>query len=80
MIGDNEVAVPTHLYKVIVAKQGGQVATGAFIVPNKPLTYAHHLTSFQVPLSHLERKVGTRFYTDLDRWVVRERGIDRQAD
>ncbi|KAG7167754.1 nuclease EXOG, mitochondrial-like [Homarus americanus] len=67
VIGDSEVSVPTHLYKVIVAKNGNETVTGSFIVPNKPIDYSHHLKEFQVSMNYLERKAGVKFYTNLNR-------------
>lgn len=67
VIGENEVSVPTHLYKVIVANQGDDVFTGSFVVPNKPIDYSHHLKEFQVSMDFLEKKVGVKFYTNLNR-------------
>lgn len=72
VIGDNEVAVPTHLYKIIVANDGDNTVTGSFIVPNKPIDYSHHLREFQVPMDNLERKVGVKFYDNLNRVQVRD--------
>ncbi|KAK4313495.1 hypothetical protein Pmani_015157 [Petrolisthes manimaculis] len=75
VIGDNEVAVPTHLYKVVVGrsnKDAAPAAVGAFIVPNAPLDYSHHLTQFQVPLDKLERKVGLKFCGKLNRHETRD--------
>lgn len=71
VIGDNEVAVPTHLYKVVVGLSNKEAtpAVAAFIVPNAPLDYSHHLTQFQVPLDQLERKVGLKFCRNLNRQV-----------
>ena len=39
MIGDNEVSVPTHLYKVVVAEEGGggDARVASFVVPNKKI-------------------------------------------
>jgi len=50
VIGANNVAVPTHLYKVVVVenKAGSPVAMGTFIVPNEPIDFSHHLKEYQV--------------------------------
>ncbi|XP_069954880.1 nuclease EXOG, mitochondrial isoform X3 [Cherax quadricarinatus] len=72
VIGENEVAVPTHLYKVIVAHNGDNIVTGSFVVPNKPIDYSHHLKEFQVTMDYLERKVGNKFYTNMNRDEARD--------
>uniref|UniRef100_A0A6A7FN34 Nuclease EXOG n=1 Tax=Hirondellea gigas TaxID=1518452 RepID=A0A6A7FN34_9CRUS len=68
VIGSNEVAVPTHLYKVLVTedKQGAK-AMAAFLVPNEPIVPDQPLKHFQVPLESLEKIVGFTFYDKLDR-------------
>ncbi|XP_045582469.1 nuclease EXOG, mitochondrial isoform X2 [Procambarus clarkii] len=67
VIGENEVSVPTHLYKVIVARSGNDTVAGSFVVPNKPIDYSHHLKEFQVSLDYLEKRVGIKFYTNMKR-------------
>lgn len=68
MIGENEVSVPTHLYKVIIAKKENQLVMGSFIVPNKPIGFSHHLKDFQVAMEYLEKKTGVVFHSELDRY------------
>ena len=67
VIGANEVAVPTHLYKVILAedKKLEKPLLSAFIVPNEPIDKDKNLNDFQIPLHDLERKVGFRFHSHL---------------
>ncbi|KAK3109091.1 hypothetical protein FSP39_022814 [Pinctada imbricata] len=63
VIGQNEVAVPTHLFKIVIVEnaKNNPVAMGTFIVPNEPISFQHHLKEFQVPLMDLERRAGARF-------------------
>ncbi|XP_064614048.1 nuclease EXOG, mitochondrial-like [Liolophura sinensis] len=63
VIGESTVAVPTHLYKLIVAENNSsdQKAVGAFVVPNEPLGFDHKLTEYQVTLEALEGMTGTTF-------------------
>lgn len=52
------VAVPTHFYKVIFAedgKIGGNVALGAFVLPNAKIANDKPLQDFEVPLEAVER-------------------------
>ena len=74
IIGKNEVAVPTHLYKVILAedKELEKPIMSAFIVPNKPIDKDKNLKDFQVPLGDLERMVGYRFHSQLSNESVKD--------
>lgn len=69
MIGNPpSVAVPTHFYKVIFAedgKVGGNVALGAFVLPNAPIPNAKPITDFEVPLEAVERASGLEFAAKL---------------
>ena len=61
VIGENEVAVPTHLFKVIVIyRKDDYPLMSAFIVPNKKI-HTQPLVNFQVPLETLERRAGLHF-------------------
>lgn len=58
------IAVPTHFYKIIVAedgKTGGNVAVGAFVLPNAVISNNTRLTEFEVPLEVVERASGLEF-------------------
>jgi endonuclease G len=62
------IAVPTHFYKVIFAEDGsagGQVAIGAFVLPNAKIPNATPLTQFEVPVEAVERASGLEFATQL---------------
>lgn len=69
MIGNPpSVAVPTHFYKVIFAEDGrvgGDVALGAFVLPNAPIPNQKPITDFEVPLEAVERASGLEFATKL---------------
>ena len=62
VIGENNVAVPTHLYKVVVASNDEKTVSGTFIVPNKPIDYSHTLLEYEVPIEQLEKNVGFKFF------------------
>lgn len=67
VIGENQVAVPTHLFKVIIAENSGQQPQlGVFVVPNRPLE-DEELTSFEKPLKYVEKSTGVLFHSNLDR-------------
>ncbi|XP_041041156.1 nuclease EXOG, mitochondrial-like [Carcharodon carcharias] len=71
VIGESEVAVPTHLYKVILAQKSselsGLMALGAFVVPNSPIGFDHQLSEYQVDLQDLEKMSGVTFFPALDK-------------
>ncbi|XP_074659448.1 nuclease EXOG, mitochondrial-like [Tubulanus polymorphus] len=65
VIGDDNVAVPTHLYKLIIVDgDSGRRGLGAFVVPNKPVN-SNNLTEFQTSLEALERTSGIKFLDKL---------------
>ncbi|XP_053351355.1 nuclease EXOG, mitochondrial-like [Clarias gariepinus] len=69
LIGKDDVAVPTHLYKVILVRKDPSsdvLALGAFVVPNVPISFDHQLKEYQVSLSELERMSGLTFFPKLD--------------
>lgn len=56
------IAVPTHFFKVIVAeKPAGDVAVGAFVLPNAEINNNTKLTDFEVPVEAVERASGLEF-------------------
>ncbi|KAM3929106.1 nuclease EXOG, mitochondrial [Leptodactylus fuscus] len=70
VIGKDDVAVPTHLYKVILARKKPSdetLAEGAFIVPNAPISFQHQLPEYQVPLETLEKMSGLVFFPQVDK-------------
>ncbi|MGH0152499.1 UNVERIFIED_CONTAM: hypothetical protein FKN15_042667 [Acipenser sinensis] len=71
VIGKGNVAVPTHLYKVILAHRSDTssepLALGSFVVPNKPIGFDRPLTDFQVSLVDLEKMSGLSFFPLLDK-------------
>jgi DNA/RNA endonuclease G (NUC1) len=84
VLGENSVAVPTHLYKVVLAEGGEKRALGVFIVPNQNIENVD-LTRFQVPLEELERHTGCTFHSELERdkvtlWVTRCYSISKAVE
>ncbi|KAI5465503.1 hypothetical protein BGZ63DRAFT_411074 [Mariannaea sp. PMI_226] len=70
------IAVPTHFYKVIFAEDGrvgGNVALGAFVLPNAPIDNKKPITDFEVPVEAVERASGLEFATKLP--VARRRRL-----
>lgn len=71
VIGEDNVAVPSHLYKVILARRSPlstePLALGAFVVPNEAIGFQPQLSEFQVSLQDLEKWSGLVFFPHLDR-------------
>ncbi|CAF9904809.1 MAG: nuclease [Gomphillus americanus] len=62
------ISVPTHFYKVIFAEDGrtgGNVAVGAFVLPNAPIPNQKPLSDFEVPIEAIERASGLEFASKL---------------
>ena len=58
------VAVPTHFFKVVFAEDGrvgGDVALGAFVLPNAEIDNEKPLGDFEVPVEIVERASGLEF-------------------
>ena len=76
-IGKGGVAVPTHLFKIILVEgRKGKEATstdhpamGVFVIPNEKIGDVD-LTHYQVSLEKLEGYTGTTFHSKLDRSKV----------
>ncbi|XP_019849030.1 PREDICTED: nuclease EXOG, mitochondrial-like [Amphimedon queenslandica] len=68
VIGDNNVSVPTHLFKILLAEREDEEPPllGSFIIPNKPVSDCP-LRTFQVPLETIEKHSGSHFLQNLQR-------------
>ena len=76
VIGDKEVAVPTHLFKIVLCQgrkqSDGSTSTvesaiGGFMVPNEGISWSKDLRDFQLPVGEIERVSGLSFYPNLNR-------------
>ncbi|XP_049726739.1 LOW QUALITY PROTEIN: nuclease EXOG, mitochondrial [Elephas maximus indicus] len=76
VIGQDDVAVPSHLYKVILARRSPAstepLVLGAFVVPNEAIGFQPQLTEFQVSLQDLEKLSGLVFFPHLEKTDVRD--------
>ncbi|KAJ2629310.1 nuclease [Coemansia sp. RSA 1290] len=63
------VAVPTHFFKVILAKRKNEsgFAIGAFALPNKEIDNSVPLTNFSFPLEYVEKAAGLKFFDQVER-------------
>ena len=62
------ISVPTHFFKVIFGEDGrtgGNVALGAFVLPNAVIANDKPLQSFEVPVEAVERATGLEFAAKL---------------
>ena len=59
VIGKNEISVPTHLYKIIIAEDPllDMPLLAAFVVPNEPIPKNAGLIDFQIPKSMEYREI-----------------------
>ena len=58
VIGENQVAVPTHYFKVIYGKTDNKVVTEAYVIPNRPIDNDPPLKNFSVALEKVEKAAG----------------------
>ncbi|KAI9280150.1 hypothetical protein BC943DRAFT_363563 [Umbelopsis sp. AD052] len=66
MIGNPpNVAVPTHFYKVVLAKRNETYSTASFVFPNQPIANNITLETFKVAQEAIERASGLMFLTSL---------------
>ncbi|HUD01507.1 MAG TPA: DNA/RNA non-specific endonuclease [Rhabdochlamydiaceae bacterium] len=61
VIGENNVAVPTHYFKVIRGEKEHVVETEAYIIPNRPIEQDPPLKTFAVSLEKVEKAAGLLF-------------------
>ncbi|KAJ7322138.1 hypothetical protein JRQ81_018425 [Phrynocephalus forsythii] len=71
VIGKDDVAVPSHLYKVILARRSEAstepLVLGAFVVPNDPIGFDRQLLEFQVNIEDLEKMSGLIFFPQVNK-------------
>ncbi|KIH47844.1 hypothetical protein ANCDUO_22091, partial [Ancylostoma duodenale] len=66
VIGANNVAVPTHFFKVILAETSpSNFEMECFVLPNEVIPDSAELTMFYVPLEMIERSGGFLIFDKL---------------
>lgn len=70
LIGENQVAVPTHFFKVMLAERhnedgGVDIRTQAFLVPNQKIRKNARTENFLISIDDLEKKTGLDFFNRL---------------
>ena len=61
VIGENDVAVPTHFFKFVSASKNGQLERWAYVVPNEPIAKDALFEGFLFSIEKLERVSGIVF-------------------
>lgn len=69
-IGPGAVAVPSHLYKVVLVNERGRARMFAAIIPNAE-TSGRSLDEFLVTIAEVERRTGLTFFPSLGQRVPR---------
>lgn len=68
VIGDKNVAVPTHFFKVIVGETAnGQLEMESYVMPNQVISDDTPLVNFRVPPDTVERAAGLLFFDKINR-------------
>jgi len=68
VIGDNNVSVPTHFFKVVVGElDDGFLELESFVMPNRALPDETALSTFHVPLDSVERAAGLLLFDRANR-------------
>eukprot|EP01147_Barroeca_monosierra_P007381 gene7381-516_t len=66
VIGKNNVAVPTHFFKVVAGmRSDGGVEIQSFILPNQPIPTGQPLINYLVSLEDVEKAAGVLFFQGL---------------
>jgi len=65
VIGENDVAVPTHFFKVIVTKNSiGHKSVKAYVLPNNDISLETSLKNFETTLDKVQKAAGIVFFPD----------------
>jgi endonuclease G len=68
VIGKNNVAVPTHFFKVLlIENNSGQYELLSFVLPNQTLPGNVKLMNYLVPLDSIERAAGLLIFDKMPR-------------
>ncbi len=78
LIGKGRVAVPTHFFKIVVARQGdGPWQAIGFVMENRPYTRPFRFEEHIRPLDWIERRGGLDFLPLMD--IAEQRRIESEA-
>lgn len=65
VIGQQNVAVPTHFFKVILCEKNGDLHLYSYVLPNMPCNNETPLSYYMVPLDSIERAAGFLLFDKL---------------
>uniref|UniRef100_A0A0M3IEC5 Endonuclease n=1 Tax=Ascaris lumbricoides TaxID=6252 RepID=A0A0M3IEC5_ASCLU len=72
VIGKNNVAVPTHFFKVVLVEVAkDKFDLEAYVLPNEAIPDSMPLSSFQTPLDAIERAAGFLIFDKLPKKAIR---------
>ena len=77
LIGPGAVAVPTHFYKIVAAKDGDTWKAVGFMLENKSQATPADFSVFIKPIDWIEAHTGLDFMPDLD--PLSEQTVEGQA-
>jgi len=67
VIGKNDVAVPTHFFKVIILEDNfGNIENRSYILPNKEISSNNSLDEFKTTIDNIEKLAGIILKTKLN--------------
>ena len=58
VIGQSNVSVPTHFFKVLLCEKAGEFHLYSYVMPNAPCNNETPLSSYMVPIDSIERAAG----------------------
>lgn len=62
VIGQQNVAVPTHFFKVVITERNGEYHLSSYVLPNAKCPNETPLSSYLVPIDSIERAAGFLLY------------------
>ena len=65
VFGENDTAVPTHFYKVMLLENNGDIAMKAYLIPNELIPTHIPLADFEVSVKEVEKMAGITFFDNL---------------
>lgn len=71
VIGDNNVAVPTHFFKVVVCEKGSVYDLLSFVMPNQDVPENVNLMSYAYPVEAIERASGLLLFDKIPKSTFR---------
>ena len=73
VIGKNNVAVPTHFFKVaLVENNAGEYEMLSFVMPNKALPDKVELKNYLVPVESIERAAGFLLFSRIPKNTIKK--------